>query len=64
MFELRLAGPFLKLWFAKVVSAAALGRACVASVLALFLDSLQFSVQCFLVFAGNQSECSTSSVRD
>ena len=41
-----------------------MGRACVASVLALFLDSLQFSVQCFLVFAGNQSECSASSVRD
>ena len=56
-----LVGPFLKLSFAKVVLAAALSRAC---VLALFLDSLQSSVQCFLVFAGNQSECSTPSVRD
>lgn len=30
-----LVGPFLKLSFAKVVLAAALGRACVANVLAL-----------------------------
>jgi hypothetical protein len=62
-FESPFCNSFLEAVLCKRASAATLGYACAASVLAL-LDSLSNSVQYFLVFSGNQNECSATSFRD